>query len=157
MGRCSTCRDSHECHVITIAGFGGLPAVKSEHLLQDVREQIVAYCRAHQLEKPTIIGHSLGGTLALEIGETAPELPGRIIAVDSLPFPAAFIMPGITNVEGSKAAAALVRSMIERQSAEQFAKYQHDVAIPSMVTNPADIQRIADLCGNPIRRPQRRR
>ena len=33
------------------------------------------------------------------------------------------------------------------QSAEQFAKYQLEKAVPAMVTKPEDIRRIAELCG----------
>jgi N-formylmaleamate deformylase len=136
----------HSCHVVTVAGFGGTPAVKSEHLLNDVRDQIVAYIRAQKMEKPTLIGHSLGGTLALDIAARQPELPGRVIAVDSLPFLAAIMMPGITKAEDAKQPAAGMRRMIESQSQEQFAKYQREVSIPGMVTNPEAAQRIAELC-----------
>ncbi len=139
-------RDRYQCHVITIAGFGGMPPVKSEHLLDDVRDQIITYIQTQKLEKSMVIGHSLGGTVALDIAEKAPELPGNIVVVDSLPFLAAVMLPGVTDAASAKTAAASMRSTIEKQTPEQFAKYQREVSIPAMVTKPEDIQRIAEMC-----------
>lgn len=137
----------YQCHVVTVAGFGGLPPVKSEHLLDDVRDQIIAYAQENKLTKPALIGHSLGGTLALAIAEKAPELPGDIIIVDSLPFLDAVMLPGVTDAQGARQAAAGMRAMIEKNTPEQFAAYQRNVSIPSMVTKPEDGQRIAEMCG----------
>jgi pimeloyl-ACP methyl ester carboxylesterase len=140
-------QDKYQCHVVTIAGFGGLPAVKSDHLLDDVRDQLVAYIRAEKLEKPAIVGHSLGGNVALDLAEHAPELPGDIVVLDSLPFLAAVMMPGVTDTAGAKKAAASMRAAIGDRTPEQFAKYQLEVSIPAMVTRPEDVKRIAEMCG----------
>ncbi|HEX3818241.1 MAG TPA: alpha/beta hydrolase [Chthoniobacterales bacterium] len=140
-------QDKYECHVVTIAGFGGMAPVKTDDLLGEVRDQLIAYAREHKLEKPAIIGHSLGGTLALAIGETAPELPGQIICVDGLPFTAAAMMPGVHDVEGAKKAATAWREQMKGQTGESFAHYQRKVVIPAMVIKPEDVQRIAEMCG----------
>ncbi len=135
----------YECHVVTIAGFGGLPPAKTEHLMDDVRDQLIAYLRAQKLEKPVIVGHSLGGSLALAIAEQAPELPGAIVSVDGLPFLAAVMMPGVNDAAAAKKGAAAMRSQMGGQNPEQFAKYQREVVIPSMVTKPEDAQRVAEM------------
>ncbi len=140
-------QDKYECHVVSIAGFGGMPAVKTDNLLDDARDQIITYARDKKLARPTIIGHSLGGTLALAIGEKAPELPGQIVSVDGLPFLAGVMLPGVTDVEGAKKAAAVMREKMSSQTPEQFAEYQRKVSIPSMVTKPEDVRRIAEMCG----------
>ncbi len=140
-------QDRYECHVVSIAGFGGMPPVKTEHLLDDARDQIIAYARDKKLAKPTIVGHSLGGTLALAIGEKAPDLPGKIVSVDGLPFLAGVMMPGVTDLEGAKKGAAAMRQQMSGQTPEEFAEYQRKVSIPSMVTKPEDVQRIAEMCG----------
>ena len=138
--------DKYECHVVSIAGFGGTPAQKADDLFDAVRDQIIAYAREHKLDQPAIVGHSLGGTLALAIGEAAPELPGDIVSVDGLPFLAGVMFPGVTDADGAKKAAASMRQMIGRQTPEQFAQYQRGVTIPSMVTKPDDVIRIAEMC-----------
>jgi pimeloyl-ACP methyl ester carboxylesterase len=108
---------------------------------------LIAYARENHLEKPTIVGHSLGGTMALAIAEKAPDLPGEIISVDGLPFLAGVMFPGVKDVEGAKKGVAAMKQMISRQTPEQFANYQRGVSIPSMVTRPEDVERIADMCG----------
>ena len=38
-------QDRYECHVVSIAGFGAMVPVKTGSLLEDVRDQIIAYVR----------------------------------------------------------------------------------------------------------------
>ena len=140
-------QDKYECYVVTIAGFGGTAPVKTDNLFDAARDQIIAYAREHKLNKPTIVGHSLGGSLALAIGEAAPDLPGDIVDVDGLPFLAGVMFPGVQDAAGAKKAAAAMGHMIDRETPEQFAKYQLDVSIPSMVTKPEDVKRVAAMCG----------
>ncbi len=139
-------QDKYECHVVSIAGFGGTPAVKTDDLFENVRDQIIAYIGAHKLQHPVLVGHSLGGTMVLAIGEKAPELVGPIVSVDGLPFLAGVMFPGVSDLEGAKKAAAAMSAMMAKQTPEQFATYQRTVSIPSMVTKPADVTRIADMC-----------
>ncbi len=139
-------QDRYECHVVTLAGFGSMPPVKSEHLLDDARDQIIAYAQAQKLNKPVIVGHSLGGSLALAIGEKAPELPGKIVCVDSLPFIAGVMIPGATTADAAQKSAEAMRQMMGNRTPEQFAAYVDKISIPSMVTKPEDVERIAALC-----------
>ena len=71
--------------MLTLAGFAGVPPIE-QPLIASVRTELVEYIRAHQLTRPILIGHSLGGTLALAIAADHPDLVGPIIVVDSLPF-----------------------------------------------------------------------
>lgn len=135
-----------ECHVVTIAGFGATAPVKTEHLLDDVRDQIIAYIRSQKLHKPVIVGHSLGGALALAIGEQAPDLPGDIISVDGLPFLAGLRFPGVNDGETARKAVAAIRDTIEKQAAEQFTARQHGNTPLSPIRSEYD-RRIAQLCG----------
>ncbi len=139
-------QDRYQCHVVSIAGFGGMPAVKTNNLLDDARDQIIAYARTQKLEKPTIVGHSLGGTLALMIGEKAPDLPGDIVSVDGLPFLAGVMLPGVTDLESAKKGAAAMEAQMKGQTPEQRAAFQKNVSIPSMVTKPDDVERVYAMC-----------
>jgi len=73
-----------QSHVLTLAGFAGRPAVKPP-LAASVRKELVRYIRANKLQKPIIVGHSLGGTIAYWLAETAPDLIGGTIVVDAGP------------------------------------------------------------------------
>ncbi|MBC6988648.1 alpha/beta fold hydrolase [Hymenobacter sp. BT491] len=81
----------YQCHVISLAGFGGQPAPQpvSDQFLQDARNQILTYVKSEKLTKPVVIGHSLGGFLALWMSATDPSALGPLVIVDSLPFLAA--------------------------------------------------------------------
>jgi pimeloyl-ACP methyl ester carboxylesterase len=88
----------YRCHVISLAGFGGQAPLQQapEHLLQEVRNQLLAYVHAQKLNKPVVMGHSLGGFLALWMSSTEPTVIGPLIIVDSLPFLAAVQNPNMT-------------------------------------------------------------
>ena len=139
-------QDKYECHVVSIAGFGGMPSVKTDDLLGSARDQIIVYAQTQKLDKPTIVGHSLGGTIALMIGEQAPDLPGDIVSVDGLPFLAGVMLPGATDLESAKKGAAAMRAQMQGQTPEQAAAFQKNISIPSMVTKPADVERIYAMC-----------
>jgi pimeloyl-ACP methyl ester carboxylesterase len=90
-------QQQYQCHVVSLAGFGGAPAPAStEHLLQTVRDQLLTYIQTQQLQRPAIIGHSLGGFLALWMSATRPEAVGPLVIVDSLPFLSAVQNPALT-------------------------------------------------------------
>jgi pimeloyl-ACP methyl ester carboxylesterase len=74
-------KDRYECHVLTVAGFAGVPRVDPP-MLDRVVDDLAAYVRERRLDKPVIVGHSLGGFLALRFAIKYPDLPGRIVDVD---------------------------------------------------------------------------
>lgn len=83
---------NNECHVFTFAGFGAVPAIEMPWLPK-IKDQVVAYVKVKNLNKPIIIGHSLGGTLGLWLAATDQSLFKKVIAVDALPCNGAVMMP----------------------------------------------------------------
>ena len=73
-----------QAHVLTLAGFAGTKPVKPP-LAASVRKELVRYIRANRLAKPIVVGHSMGGTIAYWLAETAPDLIGGVIVVDAGP------------------------------------------------------------------------
>lgn len=78
-----------ELHVLTLAGFAGVPSTGADPFLASTRDALIAYITDHALERPILVGHSLGGFLAFWTAATAPELVGAVIAVDGVPYLAA--------------------------------------------------------------------
>jgi N-formylmaleamate deformylase len=85
-------KDRYECHVLTLAGFAGVPAIDSP-ILQTVRNEIIKYVQQKKLHKPILIGHSLGSFMSLWVSSTAPDLFGKLICVDGMPFLSALSDP----------------------------------------------------------------
>lgn len=137
---------SHACHVVTLAGFGGKPPVKTEHFLDDATDQIIAYIRAQKLEKPVIVGHSLGGVLSMEIAIKAPDLSGRLVIVDSLPFLAATMAPGVNSATDAATLADNYRRLLAAETPAQFAASQKQF-LATLVTAPPAVEKVATLTG----------
>lgn len=88
---------NHECHIFTFAGFGDVPGIEIPWL-STIKNDIIAYTKTKNIQKPTLIGHSLGGTLSYWLAAIEPDLFKQIIAVDALPCSAAVMIP---NYDGS--------------------------------------------------------
>ena len=128
-------KDKYQCHVLTLAGFAGQPRIEGP-FLETVRTELAAYIRSHKLGKPIIVGHSLGGFLALWLASSEPGLAGPLVIVDSLPFLPAVYNPAATP-ESSKPMAEQMRAGMAAGK-EAFLK-QSEVSVKSMVTKPEDV------------------
>lgn len=82
-------------HVFTLAGFGGQPP-RPGLTLAAVRQSLLRYIAEQHLDRPAVIGHSLGGFLAYWLAATAPDRVGPVVAVDGLPFLPALFSPDAT-------------------------------------------------------------
>jgi pimeloyl-ACP methyl ester carboxylesterase len=91
-------KSKYECHVLTLAGFGGHPPVEGP-FLETMRKGIADYVRDKKLDKPVLVGHSLGGFLVFLLGATEPDLVGPLVVVDAVPCPPAMINDKITADE----------------------------------------------------------
>jgi pimeloyl-ACP methyl ester carboxylesterase len=76
--------DGIQAHVLTLAGFAGTPPIKPP-LAATVRRELVRYIRSHHLDRPIVIGHSMGGFIAYWLAATAPKLIGGVVVVDAGP------------------------------------------------------------------------
>jgi pimeloyl-ACP methyl ester carboxylesterase len=75
-------------HVIQVSGFAGRPAGANARgpVVEPVAAEIARYIDAANLQRPAIVGHSLGGAWAMMVGARHPEKVGRVMVVDMLPF-----------------------------------------------------------------------
>jgi pimeloyl-ACP methyl ester carboxylesterase len=86
-------------------------------VLEPLVEEVAAY--AAKLDKPAIIGHSLGGLMAIEIAAKYPASVDRVMIVDALPFYALLFAPTAT-VEMVKPQAEVMRAQTAAMTDEQF-------------------------------------
>ena len=78
----------HRIVAITLSGFDGVPASSGESLMSTALADLDALIREQKLNKPVLVGHSLGGTLSIAFATMHAEAIGGVIAIDGLPvFP----------------------------------------------------------------------
>nr|WP_319400911.1 alpha/beta hydrolase [uncultured Carboxylicivirga sp.] len=82
----------YECHVVTLAGFGGKAPIDFPWLPK-VNDALENYIQQNKLTDLTIIGHSLGGTIATWLASRENNNIKQIILVDALPAAGALMMP----------------------------------------------------------------
>lgn len=128
----------YTCHVLTLAGFGGGRRVP-EPFLETVQKDLADYIRRQKLDHPIVIGHSMGGSIALGLAERNPDLPGPLVIVDSLPFIPASYIPNATAQSAIPMAEQIRKAMNVPQS--QFVQ-NSTTQVRTMVTGQADYERI---------------
>jgi pimeloyl-ACP methyl ester carboxylesterase len=137
-------RPRHQLHVLTLAGFamhGREPAPSvNAPFLERVRVELAAYIRAQGLKRPIVVGHSLGGFLALWLAACEPTLLGGVIVVDALPYLGAAQDPTAT-VERTRPLAEQLRAQLGTASPAAFA-VQNRAALATLITASADIEAV---------------
>ena len=75
-------------HRIHVQGFAGAPAEDNAEgpVSAPVAEDIARYIREQGLQKPAVIGHSMGGTIGMMLAARHPDAVGKLMVVDMIPF-----------------------------------------------------------------------
>lgn len=134
-------KDRFECHVLTLAGFAGVPRIPAP-MLDKVRDGLADYIRSHKLDHPVIVGHSLGGFLALDFGARYPDLPGKLVIVDSYPFLAGIMDPSTTPAQ-ARASADQMRQYYAAMTQDAYVRYvKSGLGTRDMVEKESDFDRI---------------
>lgn len=80
--------DGPRIHVVHVRGFAGLEpgANASGPVVAPVADDLAAYIRAAGLHRPLLVGHSMGGIVAMMIAARHPDVAGPVLSVDAPPF-----------------------------------------------------------------------
>jgi pimeloyl-ACP methyl ester carboxylesterase len=132
----------YQCHVLTLAGFAGQPAINGP-FLEKVRDGITNYIHEQKLDHPVIIGHSLGGMMAFWVAEAAPAEVGPVISVDGVPFYSALMDPAATR-ESVLPQAEQLRAMYTGLPTDQFIANNHQF-LSMMITASSNVDLVASL------------
>ena len=88
---------THRVHLVQLAGFAGEPWTHGDGpFVAPVVGELARYVRQAGLERPAVIGHSMGGLTGVLLAQAHPDLVGRVMSVDSLPFFSAMFGPQVT-------------------------------------------------------------
>jgi pimeloyl-ACP methyl ester carboxylesterase len=78
----------YRVHLVTLRGFGETQIGDnvSGGLAGPAASEIERYIREQRIDRPAVIGHSLGGQIALRVAADMGDRIGRVMVVDSSPF-----------------------------------------------------------------------
>lgn len=85
-------KGDHTLYVVTLPGFDGRPAPAAAPF-ESARTALKDLVDKRKLDKPVLVGHSLGGTLALALAADLGGRVGGVVSVDGLP-----VFPGTEEV-----------------------------------------------------------
>ena len=109
------------CYTFTMAGFAGVKP-QPNATFENWETEIVNYIKANKIEKPILVGHSMGGGLALAIASDYPELINKIAVVDALPCLAALRDPSFKSQVNNDCTSML--NQITAMSEDEFYQMQ---------------------------------
>jgi pimeloyl-ACP methyl ester carboxylesterase len=132
-------QSKYTIYTVTFAGFDGTQPVKPPYL-PAFAEAVRSLIQAQKMQKPILVGHSIGGDIAFMVGIADSSALSGILAVDSLPiFPP--LQPGETLASRGTNAKQMGAGLLN-QSADEYAAGTRE-AVGMMVTNPATAAGIA--------------
>lgn len=75
----------HRVVAVDLRGFGGSEKPSSGYSMEDQATFVAEALRRLGVSRATVVGHSLGGTVATALAEDFPALVGKLIIVDQAP------------------------------------------------------------------------
>lgn len=128
-------------YTVTLAGFDGQPPIAAPYCDAWVAG-IAKLVADEKLEKPILVGHSLGGNLALRVAIAHPDLLRGIVLVDATP-----IYPVPAEGETLEARKAQMKGFIEMIRRGNEAQFRAGVEayLATAVTRAEDMKAIAEM------------
>jgi pimeloyl-ACP methyl ester carboxylesterase len=87
-------KTKNESHLFSYAGFNGIAPIEMPWY-ENVKEAIFKYIEKKDLKNIRIIGHSMGGNLAVDIAAKFPKRVEKMMIVDALTCMREVMMPGV--------------------------------------------------------------
>jgi pimeloyl-ACP methyl ester carboxylesterase len=90
----------HAVTALDPRGFGKSDRPESGYHVRDFADDLARFCKQVGIEKPVVIGHSLGGGIAVELAARYPLLPRALVLVDPLRETVKFFDAAADQLEG---------------------------------------------------------
>ena len=137
-------RGRYRLHLVQVAGFAGAPpgANATGPVYAPTVAAINSYIAQAGLKKPLIVGHSLGGLMALQLAADHPEHVGRAMIVDTLAFYTELFAGPQATATGAKPFADQMGAQLLAANDADFAGGAARTA-GAMVSAPVDQARVA--------------
>ena len=128
---------THRIYALTLPGFGGRAPIAAP-MLDTVVADIATFLP--KAGKPVVIGHSMGGFLAIRLAEEHGDLIRGAIAADGLPV---FAGMDTMTAEQRAAATADMRARLAAATPEQFMRGEKNVV--AYMTKAQNVDAVAAL------------
>ena len=87
----------HRLVLVQVNGFAGArAAASSDNLIPGAVDELAGWLKTNKVERPAVIGHSMGGLMAMMLAAKHPAAAGKIMIVDALPFYGMLFGPSAT-------------------------------------------------------------
>jgi pimeloyl-ACP methyl ester carboxylesterase len=77
---------THAVTSLDLRGVGRSDGPADGYSIPELADDVAAFCAAVGIEKPVVVGHSLGGMIAVELGGRPEPLPSALVLVDPGPI-----------------------------------------------------------------------
>src|SRR4051812_41273726 len=85
----------HRVIAVDLRGHGESDKPCQEYTVEGFADDLAWLCEQLGLQRPIVVGHSMGGSIALELAVRYPELPAAIVMVDSAIVPPAGLVDAV--------------------------------------------------------------
>ncbi len=76
-------RREHRTVAVDLRGHGQSDKPEQEYTIALFADDVAWLCGEIRLAKPVVIGHSMGGVIAVELARRHPDLPAAVVALDA--------------------------------------------------------------------------
>lgn len=122
----------HTLYVVTLPGFDGRPVVAGNPF-EGAQSALKELIGARRLVKPVLVGHSLGGTLAMSLAAALPDRLGGAVAIDGLAvFPRTEGMPPEQRAAMADNMRQRMASLTPASFAAQQRQYMRTIGVTDM-------------------------
>ena len=91
----------HRVISVDLRGHGESDKPRQDYTPAGFADDLAWLCGQLHVEKPVVVGHSMGGNVAFELARRCPDLPAAIIAVDSAIIPAQWVIDAVKQHMGT--------------------------------------------------------
>jgi pimeloyl-ACP methyl ester carboxylesterase len=91
-------------------------SLRQEYTVAGFVDDVAWHCRVLGLKRPIVVGHSMGGNIALGLAARHPDLPSAIVMIDSVLFPGPELVPSIRSLDKALRGTSYMASLGHAQS-----------------------------------------